>query len=405
VPQLSRDSEASVAFILELGLALHRFGTPANRLEDALAQVAGRLGIPARFFSSPTALMAAFGPPERQRTSLIRVDPGEVDLDRLGRLYALADDVADGRVGIEEGTASVREILAKDHATGPALTIAAFAVASGAAARFFGGGLPEVAVAVAIGGANGLLALLLGRAENGTPLFPVAASFLAAFAAVGAAHVAALHASLCALAGVIVLVPGLTLTVGLNEIATRHLASGTTRLTAAAVVFLEIGFGVVVGERSATALWGEAAAVAPVPLPAWTEYAALLAAGLAFGVLFRAPWRGLPWVIAAAALAYAGARIGSLTVGPEVGASFGAFVLGTAGNLYGRLLRRPSLTLIVPGLLMLVPGSLGFRSLAAMIEHDTLTGLETAFAMALVGISIVVGLLVANAVVAPRRML
>ena len=60
---------------------------------------------------------------------------------------------------------------------------------------------------------------------------------------------------------------------------------------------------------------------------------------------------------------------------------------------------------MLPGILMLVPGSLGYRALDAFVRHDTLRGVETAFSLLLVAISLVGGLLTANAVLPPRRVL
>jgi len=55
--------------------------------------------------------------------------------------------------------------------------------------------------------------------------------------------------------------------------------------------------------------------------------------------------------------------------------------------------------------LLLVPGSMGFRGMESLLDRDTLTGVETVFAMFVVAIAIVAGLLIANALVQPRRSL
>jgi uncharacterized membrane protein YjjB (DUF3815 family) len=80
-------------------------------------------------------------------------------------------------------------------------------------------------------------------------------------------------------------------------------------------------------------------------------------------------------------------------------------VIGLAGNLYARWLDRPALVATMPGILLLVPGSLGYRSLTAFIEQEGLAGLEFAFGTVLIAISIVGGLLVSNLLAPPRRSL
>jgi uncharacterized membrane protein YjjB (DUF3815 family) len=61
--------------------------------------------------------------------------------------------------------------------------------------------------------------------------------------------------------------------------------------------------------------------------------------------------------------------------------------------------------MVVPGLMLLVPGSVGFRSLASLLERDVVAGVDTAFSMLMVAVALVAGLLSANALVPPRKVL
>src|SRR5437667_6623281 len=88
--------DPSIAFVIKLGKALHRFGTPAHRLEEALGLVLQKLGLEGQFFSTPTGMFASFGAPEEQRTTLIRVEPGQVDLEKLILLDDLTNKVIQG---------------------------------------------------------------------------------------------------------------------------------------------------------------------------------------------------------------------------------------------------------------------------------------------------------------------
>ena len=83
----------------------------------------------------------------------------------------------------------------------------------------------------------------------------------------------------------------------------------------------------------------------------------------------------------------------------------GALVLGVASNLASRWLDQPSAIALIPALILLVPGSLGFRSLQALLADDVVGGIESLFSMALVAIALVSGLLVANLLMTPRRLL
>ncbi len=396
----------AVAFTLRLAEALHRYGTPAHRLEGLMQRVSERLGLEGRFFCTPTSLFASFGPPEALRTCLIRVEPGDMDLERLTQLDVLADGVIQGRLSPAEGAHRVEAILARPERYGRLLQLLCWALSGGAAARLFGGGLKEMAVAAVSSLAIGSLAVVTRRQPStARVLEPVAALLASSFAALAASMAGPLSVQVATLAGLIVLLPGLTLTVALNELAMRHLISGTSRLTSAALVFLQLGFGVALGSRLSVLLPPPATAPLPPALPPWTQGVALGVAIIAIGVLFRARPKDWGWIAAAGTFAFAGARLGALLFGPQLGAFAGALLLGMSSNALARLRNRPSVTMVVPGLMLLVPGSVGFRSLASLLERDVVAGVDTAFSMLMVAVALVAGLLSANALVPPRKVL
>jgi uncharacterized membrane protein YjjB (DUF3815 family) len=132
---------------------------------------------------------------------------------------------------------------------------------------------------------------------------------------------------------------------------------------------------------------------------------AMLTTPLAFLVLFQARRRDAPWVVLAAVSAWAAARSVPATLGPEVSAFVGALTLGLVSNLIGRATRRPASVPKVPGLMLLVPGSLGYRSVEAFLAQDVLVGVEAAASTALVAAALAGGLLCANGLLPSRRSL
>ena len=56
----------------------------------------------------------------------------------------------------------------------------------------------------------------------------------------------------------------------------------------------------------------------------------------------------------------------------------------------------------MPGFIILVPGTVGYRSILALVEHDVVTGLSTAFEVGLIGISLVAGFLLSSLVHLPK---
>ncbi len=395
---------AAVAFVLKLGRGLHAYGYPAHRLEDALSLLSQRLGLRGQFFSMPTALFASFGE-EDQRTFQIRVEPGGVNLEKLTLLDEVIHRLNRAELTLAAGSARIDEIEAAPAPYGAVLSTLAFALASGAASRFFGGGWREVAAATLIGLVIGLLALLAERIQGGGRVFEPTAALAAAFLAAGAARWAGpLSAYIATMAGLIVLVPGFGLTVAMTELATRNLVSGISRLAGASVTFLTIGLGVALGSRLGDKVFGVVAPVEPLGLPGWTLWVALLVAPLGFTVLLRAQVRDAGFIVLAGIVAFLGARFGAQALGPELGAFIGALAVGVVSNAYARGLARPAAVTLVPGILLLVPGSLGFRSLSSLLDQETVLGVEAAFRMTLVAVSLATGLLFSNVLLPVRQL-
>jgi uncharacterized membrane protein YjjP (DUF1212 family) len=397
-------STTSLDLLLRLGRGLHEAGFPTPDLELALGRVAERLGVRAQFFSTPTSLFFAFGEGVDQTTHLERVEPAGVDLGRLAALDALLDRVASGLLAPDEALAEIAQLGARPAPYPAWLTHLCWGVTSAATANFLGGGVAEIAVGAGLGLVTGGLARALGEGGRGARLLEPLGSALAAFLATGAAVLwPPMSIYIATLAGIIFLIPGFTLTVALSELAQRHLSAGTARFASALVIFLTVTFGTALGGRLGELAFGAVAGNVPRMPPNWTEPVALLVAPLALTVLFRAPWSAAPWILVTGFVGYQGGRLGGELLSPELGMFLGALAVGLLSSLYQRWTGRPSAVPLVPSILLLVPGSIGYKSLASLVERDVVLGIETAFRMILIAVSLVAGLLLASALAPERR--
>lgn len=126
---------------------------------------------------------------------------------------------------------------------------------------------------------------------------------------------------------------------------------------------------------------------------------------MALTVLLGARSRDAGWIALACGLSYGAATVGARALGPELGAFVAATAVGVASNAFARGLRRPATVLRLPGLLLLVPGSLGFRSLSSLLVADTVAGTDGLFRVALVTVALPTGLFTADLLLPPRRSL
>jgi uncharacterized membrane protein YjjP (DUF1212 family) len=323
-----------------------------------------------------------------------------VNLAKLAALEQVSLDVAHGRVSPREGMAHIQRIVAAPSPYSPPLVTLAFGVLSGAVCQFLGGGWHEIIVATVLGLGLGLFALYAERHARISRVFESLAAFLLSATAIGLARfVGPISVFVATLSGLIVLMPGLLLTTAITELATRHLASGTLRLSSAFMTLLGIVFGVALGTKLGVAVFGAPIGHPAETLPGWVAIVAVPLASASSAVILRADPRDAPWIVAAGVLGVVAGRVGATHLGLELGMFVAALGVALASSAYERWRQRPAPVVLVPGILLLVPGSIGYRSMSALMERDTVSGIDTAFTMILTAVSLVAGLLIAGVLV------
>ncbi|MBS0569395.1 MAG: threonine/serine exporter family protein [Proteobacteria bacterium] len=406
------DAATRMRFVVELARRLHQYGAAAPRLESAIDSVSARLGLNCNSLSTPTALILSFTDREHgedalsEHTQVIRLAPGDVNLRRLCEVDEIADRVTAGTLGIAEGARRLRAIHRRRNARNRVYTAAAYGVAAAAVAAILHATWADIAVAGAIGILIGAIALASEGRPRAAASFEAVSALLATLIANAAgAWPVALDVKVVVLAALIVLLPGLSLTTAVRELSTQHLASGVARLAGAMMSLLKLAFGTLAATQIALALhWVPPTATAQ-PVPNWAQWVALGFGCLSFAVLFQAARRDYLLVMASAAFGYVVAYYGSSAFTPVFGVFLAGLAIGAASNAYARLAQRPGALVREPGVILLVPGSVGFRTLSLMFERDVYQGLDVAFTLIAILVALVAGLLFGDLLVAPRRSL
>lgn len=390
-------------FVLEIGRAMHALGSPSYRIEDTMDACSRALGLEGSFFSTPTAIFAAIGPLGTEpKTMLLRVTPGDHDLGRLAELYAVRDEVVQRRLSPELGLERVRAVMHAPARERPWADPLAHALAGAGAAVLFRGSAMEVAFASLAGLLVGGIARLGHlRPGFGDVQAPLACALVAFLVHMGARFGLQLDPTVTTVAAIVVLLPGLSFTTALAELAMRHLSSGSARLLGTLAVLLTMVVGVGIGDRLAELAFGRVVVVSAGELGWPFHIAALLATWIAYTILLRGTRNQAVWILLAVAIGYGGARLGRALLTPELGAFVGALLVTMAGNLFARWRRRPAAVVRTPGLLLLVPGSLGFRGLTNAVAGDFTQSVQFLFDMLLVGGALVAGLLMAGVLFPP----
>jgi uncharacterized membrane protein YjjP (DUF1212 family) len=392
-----------VAFVLELGRALQEVGVSAPTLEKALDRVSQHLGLEGAVYVTPTGFLASLRKEGHfSKTYLIRVEGGQSSLEKLAEAEALVDLVLEDRLDVAMAREHLAELAARPPRFPAWARTGAYAICAMGMARIFGGGWREMVLASMVGLVVGTAVTLSGRRKALSRLAPLLAGIISAL--LGGLVVKAVPAvshPILVLSGLIGLVPGLGLLVAMQELGTGNLVSGTARMAGTSLVFLLLAFGVGLGQRLG-APWLSPVLAEPVPLSPWTIAPALTLVTLGFLIIYRGRPRDYGWTLLATTLAWTTAHFATRLLGPEAGAGIAALVLGSACNQYARRYRRPGAVLLLPSLMVILPGSLGVKGLTMLMHQQTLEGLQAGFQAISVTVALMLGLLLANAMVSRR---
>jgi uncharacterized membrane protein YjjP (DUF1212 family) len=392
-------------FLILSGCLLHRHGTPSNRIEKVLTGLSDALGVDGAFLYTPTSLTFSLIDETGESTYVRRIDSGIVDVDKLIRFDDVMDDVRDGKLSISDGMKMLNEIEASPMLYPTWVTMLAGGVVCGAVAVFFRGTPMEVLAATIIGLIIAILETFCAKRNFEPGLLGPMAGFAAAVGSLAFAKwIAPVDDRLVILAGLIVLLPGLSITVALTELAVGHLSAGVARLAGACTTLLTLVVGVAFGTKLA-ASWRNAPEPATIHGSEGWLWLALAIAPITFAIFFRARWPQWLVITVVTVAGFIASREMGQAFGIEAGAFCGALAVGACSNLYARIRDRPALVALTPGIIILVPGSVGFRSLTSFLNQETVAGIDFAFTMMIVAVALVGGILTANIVVPPKRIL
>ncbi|MBQ4844677.1 threonine/serine exporter family protein [Pseudoalteromonas sp. MMG013] len=396
--------------IVKLGKMLHKYGTPAYRLEAHLMEVATHLDLKSAFVMSPTSVTFVIWSEghEDEYTHVARVEPGDHDLGSLADTDEIVSRMLAGELSIDEADTCLDNINEQLNPYSKLLTGTAFSISGAAFAMLMGTSWNDVLW-------SGLFSILVfifvmwsARSKRVTHMLE---PLVAIVAALGACAISSyidpsINIRLVVLSAIIVFIPGLALALAFAELSARHLVSGTARVMDALMLLFKLYFGAFLGMSLGFALFGITDFVQPEPLPKWTAWLAILLLCTSLIVIFRTKLKHASWSIASGFIAYGASVSAALYFDYSIGAFVGAFAVGVFSNFFNRMVNAPASIVAMQGLIVLVPGSKTYIGLNSLIEgqsflHADHIGQQTF----LIFMSLVAGLIFANVALPPKKSL
>lgn len=406
-----------IDFMLALAKHLHASGTTVNRLEGAVERVARKLEIEVSIWSNPTGIMISFrdavhGDPFTV-TRVLRLDPSDTHLGRMAEADAIAEQVMNGNMNIQDGLAQLNEIDKPASIIYRTLQIVCFGVASAMVLSMFPRtGWNDFIAAALLGTLIGVLVQLGERNQNlRDAVEAVAALLVTLLVYFFASYLAPLSIQSVIISALIIMMPGLMLTSAINELAHQQLASGSARFAGAVTVLMKLAFGTILAAQMAQFFgWESLSNSGAAVLPDWTPWAMLMPGAFALAVLFKTKARDIPIAMGAVLLGYGVMKICSmfpvLSNGDiPTGTFLAALTVTTVSNLYARIYNRPGGLIRVPGIILLVPGSLGYQTLNIALAQDAGSRLGIGIPLLAALTALSAGILFGNLLVSSRRYL
>lgn len=381
---------------------------PATMVRDVMAATSKSYGLDHQFLALPNYVQVGSASGE----GIYIANPDfTVRYDQSFPLATLVARAPSGTVSPEEGMAELDRIRNLDKRFPVWLTILGYAVQSVGLALILQPTPWSLYGAAALGLLVGGLSVIGRRVEAIGYMLPTVCAFLVALIVfsfenrwhVGTDSLRALAAPLATF------LPGAAITLAVIELATHHVVSGASRLVAGFMQIAQLAFGILIAAQVAGIADTDLVTAQLNRLGPWAPFIGVLVYALGIWLNFAPPTKFLPWMVLMLYIAYGGQWIGNAALGSYAsGFGGGLTLILFALAISHRPNTPPTMSLVVPGFWLLVPGSLGFMGVTQLLgTHSTAVFTATLISMMSIAVGVQTGLLLWRAAIqlsdAPHR--
>ncbi|MGB0775077.1 MAG: threonine/serine ThrE exporter family protein, partial [Akkermansiaceae bacterium] len=407
-----QDYLKKTAFVSALGLGLHRCGATCHRIERHLSNLCELLGIHGTFLMTPTSFTFCYwlNDPTNQHIQIERVEPCEGDFGKLALLDSLVVKFEKKEWSFEQMCQGLEQALNQPANYRPwahclawvALAMSFAALLSNNPANILSAGAMTVVIF--------FVSRLVGSSSRMVEAQEVIAAMTAGFTSMAIAGCGVpINAPFVTLSTVIVFIPGIALTVALSEVAHRSLISGVSNLVHSVMNLFKLYFGAIIGIAMGGLAWGLRVedTLRPVQhLPSFAVLPAVIVLASSLCVVLNVRPRQIHWCLVSALIGFYVSQTGEAYFGVAAGMFLGALSVGVYANAFANIRNIPGSIVLTGGLVMLVPGSKTYIILNSWMTGEEILGHQTNINQALlIFISLVAGLLFANAILPTKKSL
>jgi uncharacterized membrane protein YjjP (DUF1212 family) len=399
VPSEQRDAAAS-RFVAALGATMAGANYPVTMVRAVMEQTALAYGLDHEFLALPNYVQVGSSTGE----GIYIANPDfTVRYDQSFPLAQLVARAPSGTISPEEGMAELDRIRHLDKRFPLWITVLGYAVQSVGLALILQPTPWSLYGAAFLGLLVGGLSVVGRRNEAIGYMLPTVCAFLVALIVftfenrwhVGTDSLRALAAPLATF------LPGAAITLAVIELATQHVVSGASRLVAGFMQIAQLAFGILIAAQIAGIADTDLVTTQFNRLGSWAPFVGVLVYGFGIWLNFAPPTKFLPWMVLMLYAAYGGQWIGNAVLGSYAsGFGGGLTLILFALAISHRPNTPPTMSLVVPGFWLLVPGSLGFMGVTQLLgTHSTAVFTATLISMMSIAVGVQTGLLLWRAAI------
>jgi uncharacterized membrane protein YjjP (DUF1212 family) len=400
---VSADQKEKLIFFVELSSFLQKYGTGSNDLEIELSKLAAKLQIKGSFMASPTSItMTLTFRDGNVLNQMTRVYPGAIDLFKLNEAKKVIDQIYTDSTKTKNAIEHLRSLEGSCLQYGSILKFMSFPLTSSGLTYLSGGSVADQLASFLTGLAVAFLVFNLNSSKLDAVKETIIALFATTLVFILKANFNELNVQIIVMTSLIVLIPGLSLTIAIAELAGKHLVSGTARLMGALVDFGKITAGIIAGYHIAANFEISQSQPLLQIVDFKFELLSIIICALSIAVIFNVAKRDLVWVVANCLLTMMMLKFGHVLFVDNIAIFMAALVAGLTSNIYARYFRTTPATLLLPAIIFLVPGSIGMKGLHLLLKHQYVLGAEEVLKATIISVMIVAGIFFSEIIADPN---
>ena len=393
-------------FLTELGKALTASGISVVDITSILEKIADAYNTEAEILVFPTMILLKIGEHVSAPLNAANQKPGLLPLNQASEIYELIYQAEAAEITLNEAKKCLRKILSEKHQFGPIGILIGYILFSMGIGLLLQPTVDQLIVSGVLGAIVGILLILSLNRLRFLLILPVIAAFIVSSLFLWGVKGGLITGSVAMLLPALAyFLPGATLTTGMFELAYGEIISGASRVIYGTAILFLILFGVLVGIQI-TGIPPQSLLVANSVngLGWWAPYLGVLIFALGMYLFMSIRNKDMPWVILILYIAFFGQQIGNHFVGGFFGAFSGSLLMAISGTIIERRDHKtPSFVSILPAFWILVPGSLGFISLATFVTQNYFAAVTDATLVAMTIVAISLGLLLGAVITEPLK--